>query len=228
MKLINYSTQKQSVLPDLNEPDLKTWLSEQGYDFDNTLALATEDFWVCGLQVYYNFQTGQYGLHQPSFHALIEDCLYVSIPSEAAVEDLSEVLSQRLETLDSHLNPDRRIQIVSPYIDRDPYNSSRRHSLQLWLVFRSCEYELGQPLPDPSTQPLLDVDHVFFGVNRDDDDRFIGYFVATRRGLDEDDLLSKSWREQGWELWKQESLSEWSSGCWEGDERIFNLFKLVK
>jgi hypothetical protein len=44
----------------LSEPELENWLSEQGYGFDNTIALATEDFWVCDLQVYQNSQMSRY------------------------------------------------------------------------------------------------------------------------------------------------------------------------
>lgn len=206
----------------MNESELENWLSKQNYRFDNTLSLATEDFWACDLQVYHNPQTGRYALHQLVYHALIEECLYVNISSESAVEDLSEVLNQRLETINSHLNSDGRIQVVSPFIDPSPENSSRRHSLQLWLVYQSCECELSQTSPDSITQPLLDVDHVFLGAEWDDDDRFVGYFVATRCGL-EGDLLSENWREQGWQLRRQERLFECSSGCWEGSGRVFDL-----
>lgn len=222
MKLIDYLTQIQSILPDVNESELESWLSEQGYSFDNTITLATEDFWACDLQVYCNPQMGRYALYQTIYHALSEGCLYVNIPSESAVEDLSDVLSQRLESINTYLNPEGRIQIVNPFLS-DPENSSRRHPLQLWLVHQPHECNANQDFSDPKMQPLLDVDHVFLRAERDDDDLFVGYFVATRCGLTGNNLLSERWREQGWQLRKQENLSEWSLGCWEGDGRFFNL-----
>lgn len=120
--------------------------------------------------------------------------MYV-VPSESAVEDLVEVLNQRLETIDAYLNPGGRIQMVSPFLNSDPEGSTRGHSLQLWRVYQACDYELRQESPDPKTQPLPDVDHVFLRAERDDDDRLVGYFAATRCSV-EGNLL-ENWCKQG-------------------------------
>jgi hypothetical protein len=92
--------------------------------------------------------------HQPAYHALLENCLYVNIPSESAVEDLSKVLSQYLETIDSHLNPNGQIQrgVLSSLVNEEELSSVLARSgivgqIAFKSPFRSVLVSRCQPKP---------------------------------------------------------------------------------
>ena len=215
MPVLDFQTQGRSALPRLGEGNWMTWLSEQGYLIEDRVALIEDDP-NSEIELYFNSEANVWAMYHPLHHGQTEtECLYINIPIEEQARNLVEIALNLTQAVDL-------AEIGVQFVQAQAQTQGQQPRLYLWHCYHPDNWQPSKISGKTYTQPPIAGELFYMGEAEDDEDRFDGYFFATRYA--EVPIMTDYWANRGWQFQSAGTIVEVSAGLWqqEGGDQGFS------
>lgn len=215
LPVLDFQTQVRSTLPRLGEENWMTWLFNQGYLIEDRVALIEDDP-NSDIELYFNPEANVWAMYHPLHQGQTEtECLYVNIPAEEQARNLVELALNLTQAVDLAVIGMQAVQAQA----QPPGQHSR---LYLWHCYHPANWKPSKISGKIYTEPPIEGELFHMGEAEDDEDRFDGYFFATRYA--ELPIMTDYWSERGWQFQRAGTIVETNPGLWqqEGGDQCFS------